>query len=79
MLILTRKSGEAITIDKDIRVVILSIKGQQVKIGISAPKNVEIHRDELPKKKTKPKTSQLLKEDLEEMARIIRASKRKKK
>ncbi len=47
MLIITRKLGEQITIDDDIFITLLEIKGAQVKIGIKAPKNVTIHRREI--------------------------------
>lgn len=47
MLVLTRKSNEAIQIGNDIEVKILAIEGDQVKIGIVAPKFVEIHRKEI--------------------------------
>ncbi|MBS2771207.1 carbon storage regulator CsrA [Anoxybacteroides rupiense] len=47
MLVLTRKLKEAIQIGDDIEITILSINGDQVKLGISAPKQVEIHRKEV--------------------------------
>ena len=47
MLVLTRKAGEAIQIGDEIEITILSVKGEQVKIGINAPKYVEIHRKEV--------------------------------
>jgi carbon storage regulator len=47
MLVLSRKTGEAIQIGDDIEVTVISIAGDQVKIGISAPKNVDIHRKEI--------------------------------
>lgn len=47
MLILTRRSGEGIRIGEDIRVVILEIKGNQVRIGIEAPDSTQVHRDEV--------------------------------
>ena len=47
MLILTRKLGEKITIGDDITVTLIEIKGAQVKLGIEAPKSVEIHRQEI--------------------------------
>lgn len=50
MLILTRKSGEGIRIGDDIRVVILEIKGNQIRIGIEAPQNTQVHRDEVYEK-----------------------------
>ncbi|GAF67099.1 carbon storage regulator CsrA [Alkalihalobacillus trypoxylicola] len=47
MLVLTRKTNEAITIGEDIEITILSIHGDQVKIGINAPKKIDIHRKEV--------------------------------
>ena len=47
MLIITRKLGEQITIDDDIVITLLEIKGGQVKIGIKAPKDITIHRREI--------------------------------
>ncbi|WP_062354132.1 carbon storage regulator CsrA [Bacillus kwashiorkori] len=47
MLILSRKKGEAIQIGDGIQIQIVSIQGDQVKIGIEAPKNVEIYRQEI--------------------------------
>lgn len=47
MLVLTRKIGESIQIGEDIEITISSIKGDQVKIGINAPKNIEINRKEI--------------------------------
>lgn len=47
MLILARKKGEAIQIGNGIEIKILSIQGDQVKIGIEAPKTVEVYRKEI--------------------------------
>ncbi|MBY0158798.1 carbon storage regulator CsrA [Cytobacillus oceanisediminis] len=47
MLVLTRRLKESIMIGDDIEISILSIDGDQVKLGISAPKNVDIHRKEI--------------------------------
>ncbi len=47
MLVLTRRLGEAITIGENIRIVVVDISGHQVKLGIDAPKEVEIYREEL--------------------------------
>lgn len=47
MLALSRKIGESIIIDNNIEVVVLDIKGEQVKIGVNAPKSVTIYRKEL--------------------------------
>lgn len=47
MLVLARRRGEGVTIGPDIRVVVLGTKGGQVRLGIEAPKHVEVHRDEV--------------------------------
>ncbi|MGD6831714.1 carbon storage regulator CsrA [Sutcliffiella halmapala] len=47
MLVLTRKKDEAIKIGDDIEIKVIGINGDQVKIGIEAPKHVEIHRKEI--------------------------------
>lgn len=47
MLALSRKKGEAIVINNDIEITILEVKGEQVKIGISAPKEVPVYRKEV--------------------------------
>ncbi|RRN75148.1 carbon storage regulator [Peribacillus simplex] len=47
MLVLTRKLNEAIMIGDDIEITILAVEGEQIKLGINAPKNVDIHRKEI--------------------------------
>ncbi len=47
MLILTRKLGESLIIGNDISVMILGVKGNQVRIGIEAPKSISVHRKEI--------------------------------
>ncbi len=47
MLILSRRIGEVLVIGDNIKVTVLAIQGQQVRIGIDAPKNVEVHREEV--------------------------------
>ena len=47
MLALSRKQGESIMIENDIEISILEIKGEQIKIGISAPKSVPVYRKEI--------------------------------
>jgi carbon storage regulator len=47
MLILTRKANETLTVGNDVTVTILGIKGNQVRIGVNAPKEVAVHREEV--------------------------------
>lgn len=47
MLILTRKIGEALVIDKDITVTVMGIKGTQIRIGVDAPKDIKVNREEI--------------------------------
>ena len=47
MLILTRRVGETIRINDDITVTVLGVQGMQVRIGVSAPKNVAVDREEI--------------------------------
>lgn len=47
MLALSRKKGEALMINNDIEITVLEIKGEQVKIGISAPKEIPVYRKEV--------------------------------
>ena len=47
MLILTRRVGETIRIGEDIGVTVLGVKGNQVRVGVEAPRSVEVHREEV--------------------------------
>lgn len=47
MLILTRRPGESIHIGDDITITILGVKGNQVRVGVNAPKEVAVHREEV--------------------------------
>ena len=47
MLILTRRPGEAIRIGDDVEVYVVAVNGNQVRLGIKAPRNVPVHREEI--------------------------------
>ena len=47
MLILTRRVGETVMIGDEVTVTVLGVKGNQVRVGINAPKNVAVHREEI--------------------------------
>jgi len=64
MLILTRRTGETITIGPDVRVTVLGVKGNQVRIGVDAPRKIDVHREEVAERiaheragKTDPKVA----------------------
>ena len=47
MLILTRRVGETLIIGDEVTVTVLGVKGNQVRVGVNAPKNVTVHREEI--------------------------------
>ena len=47
MLILTRRIGEAVVIGDDVKLTVLGVRGNQVRLGIDAPKDVSVHREEI--------------------------------
>ena len=68
MLILTRRVGESVKINEDITVTVLGIKGNQIRIGVDAPRHVSVHREEIyqriKKKKLKKKRRHRIAESL---------------
>lgn len=59
MLILTRRVGESLMIGTEVTVTVLAVKGNQVRIGISAPKEVEVYREEIYERVKAEKTRQV--------------------
>lgn len=76
MLVLTRKLGETIAIDDDIKIVVVQIKGRQVRLGIEAPRDTKIHREEIylsiQEQNKAAADSQL--DQVKKVAKLLRAS-----
>lgn len=58
MLILTRRVGETLVVGDEITVTVLGVKGSQVRLGVNAPKEVAVHREEIYQRIQREKTDQ---------------------
>lgn len=65
MLVLSRKPGESVTIGDEVRITVLSISGKQVRIGIEAPSDIAVHREEIYNKIAKEQSSQTATDEAE--------------
>jgi len=76
MLVLTRKLGESIAIDDDIKIVVVQIKGRQVRLGIEAPRETKIHREEvyIAIQEQNKAASQSQPEQVKKVAKLLRPS-----
>lgn len=66
MLILTRRAGETLMIGDDVSITVLGVKGNQVRIGVNAPKNVSVHREEIYQRIQREKSNQVSGSGLDE-------------
>ncbi len=74
MLILTRKHNESIMVGDDIEIVVLEIKGEQIKLGVKAPDNIRVYRGEVYKEiqiENREAAANIKKEQLSEIGKLF--------
>lgn len=71
MLALTRKKGESLVINNNIEITVMEVRGDQVKIGISAPKEVPVYRKEIYLQIQKENEEAMKSEDLDKLKNLF--------
>lgn len=76
MLVLGRRTGENIRIGDDIKVIVLEVRGGQIKLGIEAPLHVQVHREEIYERiqRQNRRAAAQAPEDLAEAVRLLRTN-----
>ena len=74
MLVLGRRQGENIRIGDDIKVIVLEVRGGQIKLGIEAPLSVQVHREEIYERiqRQNRRAAAMTADDVEDAARTLR-------
>ena len=78
MLVLTRKIDQSIIIGDDIRIIVVDVRGDQVKLGIDAPKSISVHREEIYEDIQQENRRAALSKnvDINELAKVLQESKK---
>lgn len=58
MLVLARKTGESVIVNHNIKITVVEIRGDKVRLGIDAPKNIPVHREEIEIQKANEKSNE---------------------
>ena len=76
MLVLGRRTGENIRIGDDIKVIVLEVRGGQIKLGIEAPLHIQVHREEIYERiqRQNRRAAAQVPADLEEAVRLLRTN-----
>lgn len=72
MLVLSRKKGDSIIIDENIELTVIDISGDQIKLGINAPKNISVYRKEIFKQIEDENKQSILKTNINSITKLIK-------
>ncbi len=76
MLVLSRKAGESIILGDDIEITVLEVKGESVKLGVKAPKEIPVWRKELAEEIEKANVAAARANEAEALARLFKSAKK---